>query len=41
MPSPTVFCNLVSANRIASRLLGAAAGEVILLSFAAENCKLY
>ena len=39
-----VFCNSVSADRIvvaASRLLGAAAACVILLSFAAENHKSY
>ena len=39
-----VFCNSVSADRIvmaASRLLGAAAARVILLSFAAEDCKSY
>ena len=39
-----VFCNSVSADRIvvaASRLLGAAAACVILLSFAAEDRKLY
>ena len=42
--SSTVFCNLVSADRIvvaASRLLGAAAACVILLSFAAEDRKSY
>ena len=36
------FCNSVSADRIgvaASRLLGAAAACVILLSFAAEDCQ--
>ena len=39
-----VFCNSVSADRIlvaASRLLGAAAACVILLSFAAEHRKSY
>mgnify|MGYP000536096340 CR=1 FL=1 len=39
-----VFCNSVSADRIvvaASRLLGAAAACVILLSFAAEDRKSY
>ena len=39
-----VFCKSVSADRIvvaASRLLGAAAACVILLSFAAEDCKSY
>ena len=38
--SSIVFCNSVSADRIvvaASRLLGAAAACVILLSFAAEH----
>ena len=42
--SSSVFCNSVSADRIvmvASRLLGAAAACVILLSFAAESCKSY
>ena len=42
--SSIVFCNLVSADRIvvvASRLLGAAAACVILLSFAAEDRKSY
>ena len=42
--SSIVFCNSVSAARIgvaASRLLGAAAACVILLSFAAEDCKSY
>ena len=42
--SSIVFCNLVSADRIvmaASRLLGAAAACVILLSFAVEDCKSY
>ena len=42
--SSIVFCNSVSANRIgmaASRLLGATAACVILLSFAAEDCKSY
>ena len=42
--SSIVFCNSVSADRIgvaASRLLGAAAACVILLSFAAEVCKSY
>ena len=42
--SSIVFCNSVSADRIgvaASRLLGAAAACVILLSFAAEDCKSY
>ena len=42
--SSIVFCNWVSADRIvvaASRLLGAAAACVILLSFAAEDCKSY
>ena len=42
--SPFVFCNPVSADRIvvaASRLLGAAAACVILLSFAAEDRKSY
>jgi hypothetical protein len=42
--SSIVFCNSVSADRIvmvASRLLGAAAACVILLSFAAESCKSY
>ena len=40
--SSFVFCNSVSADRIvvaASRLLGAAAACVILLSFAAEDRK--
>ena len=40
--SSFVFCNLAFANRIvmaASRLLGAAAACVILLSFAAGHCK--
>ena len=40
--SSIVFCNSVSADRIvvaASRLLGAAAACVILLSFAAEDRK--
>ena len=39
-----VFCNSVSADRIivaASRLPGAAAACVILVSFAAEDCKSY
>ena len=39
-----VFCNSVTADRIVvapSRLLGAAAACVILLSFAAEDCKSY
>ena len=39
--SSIVLCNSVSADRIvmaASRLLGAAAAYVILLSFAAEDC---
>ena len=39
-----VFCNSVSADRIvvaASRLLGAAAACVLLLSFAAEHRKSY
>ena len=39
-----VICNSVSADRIgvaASRLLAAAAACVILLSFAAEDCKSY
>ena len=39
-----MFCNSVSADRVvmaASRLLGAAAACVILLSFAAEDCKSY
>ena len=39
-----MFCNSVSADRIvvaASRLLGAAAACVILLSFAAEHRKSY
>ena len=42
--SSIVFCNSVSADRIvvaASRLLGAAAACVILLSFAAEHRKSY
>ena len=42
--STIVFCNSVSADRIvvaASRLLGAAAACVILLSFAAEDRKSY
>ena len=42
--SSTVFCNSVSADRIvvaASRLLGATAACVILLSFAAEDRKSY
>ena len=42
--SSIVFCNTVSADRIvvaASRLLGAAAACVILLSFAAEDRKSY
>ena len=42
--SSIVFCNSVSADRIvvaASRLLGAAAACVILLSFAAEQRKSY
>ena len=42
--SSIVFGNSVSANCIgmpASRLLGAAAACVILLSFAAEDCKSY
>ena len=42
--SSIVFCNAVSADRIvvaASRLLGAAAACVILLSFAAEDRKSY
>ena len=42
--SSIVFCNSVSADRIvvaASRLLGAAAAYVILLSFEAEDCKSY
>ena len=42
--SSIVFCNSVSADRIgmaASRLLGAAAACVILLSFAAEDRKTY
>ena len=42
--SSIVFCNAVSADRIAvaaSRLLGAAAACVILLSLAAEACKSY
>ena len=42
--SSIVFCNSVSADRIgmaASRLLGTAAACVILLSFAAEDLKLY
>ena len=42
--SSIVFRNSVSADRIgvaASRLLGAAAACVILLSFAAEDCKWY
>ena len=42
--SSIVFCNSVSADRIgmaASRLLGAAAACVILLSCAAEDCKSY
>ena len=40
--SSIVFCNSVSADRIvvaASRLLGAPAACVILLSFAAGSCK--
>ena len=39
-----VFCNSVSADRIgvaASRMLGVAAACVILLFFAAEDCKSY
>ena len=42
--SSFVFCNSVSADGnvvAASRLLGAAAACVILLSFAAEDCKSY
>jgi len=42
--SSCVFCNSVSADRIvvaASKLLGAAAACVILLSFAAEHRKSY
>ena len=42
--SSIVFCNSVSADRMvvaASRLLGAAAACVILLSFAAEDRKSY
>ena len=42
--SSVVFCNSVSADRIvvaASRLLGAAAACVLLLSFAAEQRKSY
>ena len=42
--SSIVFCNSVFADRIvmaASRLLGAAAACVILLSFAAEDRKSY
>ena len=42
--SSIVFCNSVSADRLvvaASRLLGAAAACVILLSFAAEQRKSY
>ena len=42
--SSIVFCNSVSADRIvvaASRLLGAAAACIILLSFAAEHRKSY
>ena len=42
--SSFVICNSVSADRIgvaASRLLAAAAACVILLSFAAEDCKSY
>ena len=42
--SSIVICNSVSADRIgvaASRLLAAAAACVILLSFAAEDCKSY
>ena len=42
--SSSVFCNLVSADRIvvpASMLLDAAAACVILLSFAAEDLKSY
>ena len=42
--SSIVFCNSVSADRIvvaASRLLGATAACVILLSFAAEDRKSY
>ena len=42
--SSMVFCNSVSADRIvvaASRLLGAAAACVILLSFATEHRKSY
>ena len=42
--SSIAFCNSVSANCIGmlkSRLLGAAAACVILLSFAAEDCKSY
>ena len=42
--SSIVFCNSVSVDRIvmaASRLLGAAAASVILLSFAAEDRKSY
>ena len=37
--SSIVFCN--SVVMVASRLLGAAAACVILLSFAAESCKSY
>ena len=43
-PSSIVFCNSVSADRIvmaASRLLGAAAACVIILSFAAGHRKSY
>ena len=42
--SSIVFCNSFSADRVvmaASRLLGAAAAYVILLSFAAEDRKSY
>ena len=42
--SSIVFCNSVSADRVvmaASRLLGATAACVILLSFAAGHCELY
>ena len=42
--SSIVLCNSVSTDRIVmavSRLLGAAAACVILLSFAAEDCKSY
>ena len=42
--SSIVLCDSASADRIvmaASRLLGAAAACVILLPFAAEDCKLY